>query len=324
MSGEKQTDLMKLSKAHVLTAIASVAAATSCTDSAVYFDESELLTDSIVTTDDNGSRLSRTTFFHDQSGRDTLIITETLGLMTVRCKTYTAEGELSAETVATAGDTIRTEYATTPDGSKMAATTAWTTDGTRNQEVTVTTQDSAARTATSTTTFANGRQKKSLSKYDGSGNETEVTAWQRGPEQQTWEPISKLTYEYSDGKMQKGTYSIWAESEWEGLSSETYEYGTDGRLKEKAERADDICVGTTYAYDSAGNKTQEEQRICDKGEGNEMVTEKRILRYSELRKTEDIYTTGDYGGQRPELSHMVTTTFYSPKPAALQKGGRRN
>lgn len=314
---------MKLSKAHVLTAIASIAAAPSCTDNAVYFDESELLTDSIMTTEGNGSVLSRTTFFHDQNGRDTLIMTETMGLTTVRRTTYTPEGEMASETIVTASDTLCVEYATMPDGSKLTTTTR-TADGTQSQEVTVTAQDSAAHTTLSTTTFANSRQKKTLSKHDENGNETEVTTWQRDQGQQAWEPISRLTYEYSGGKIAKGTYSTWAETKWEELSSETYKYGTNGLLTEKAERADEIHVITTYNYDSAGNKTQEEQRICDKSEREEMITEKRSLKYSEMRKTEDIYTVYGYGEERSTLSHIVTTTYYSPKPQILQKGSRRN
>lgn len=314
---------MKLSKAHVLTAIASIATAPSCTDNAIYFDESELLTDSIVTTDDDGSVLSRTTFFHDEDGRDTLIKTETMGLTTVRRTTYTPEGEAATEIIATDSDTIFTEYATMPDGGKLT-TTARTADGTRSQEVTVTAQDSAAHTTISTTTFANSRQKKSLSKHDENGNKTEVTTWQRDSGQQTWEPISKLTYEYTDGKIAKGTYSTWAETKWEELSSETYKYGANGLLTEKAERADEIRVITTYDYDSAGNKTQEEQRIYDKSEGNEMIREKRSLKYGEMRKTEDIYSIESYDGERSTLSHMVTTTYYSPKPPIPQKGRQRN
>lgn len=315
---------MKLSKAHVLTAIASIAAAPSCTDNAVYFDESKLLTDSIVTTGGDGSELSRTTFYHDQSGRDTLIVTQITGLTTIRRTTYTPEGEVDTETIMTASDTIVTEFATTPDGSKQTTTTAMAADGLRSQEVTVARQDSAARTTLSTTTFANGRQKKSLSKHDESGNETEVTTWRRGSEQDPWEPISKLTYEYSDGKIAKGTYSTWAETKWEELSGETYEYDTDGRLAKKTERADDISVITTYAYDSAGNKTQEEQKSCDKSEGGEMTTGKKSLKYGEMWKTEDIYTVEDYGEKRQRLNHMITTTYYSPKPPISQKGGQLN
>lgn len=314
---------MKLSKAHVLTAIASIATAQSCTDNAVYFDESELLTDSIVTTDDDGSVLSRTTFFHDQDGHDTLIITETMGLRTMRRTTYTPEGEEATETIATASDTLFVEYATMPDGSKLTTTTR-KADGARGQEVTVTAQDSSAHTTLSTTTFANGRQKKSLSKYDENGNETEVTTWQRDKGQQAWEPISRLAYKYSGGEKAKGTYSTWAETKWEELSSETYKYGTNGLLTEKAERADEIHVITTYDYDSAGNKTQEEQRTCDKSEGEVMTTEKRSLKYSEMRKTEDIYTVDGYGEERSTLSHIVTTTYYSPKSPIPQKGSRRN
>lgn len=315
---------MKLSKAHVLTAIASIATATSCTDNAVYLDESELLTDSIVTTDDDGSVLSRTTFFHDQDGRDTLIITETVGLTTVKRTTYTPEGEAATETIATDSDTIFTEYATMPDGSKLTTTTARTADGTRDQEVTVTAQGSAARTTLTTTTFANSRQKKILSKHDENGNETEVTTWQREAGLQTWEPISKLTYEYTGGKIAKGTYSTWAETKWEELSSETCKYGVNGQLTEKIERADEIRVITTYDYDSAGNMTQEEQRTYDKSEGNELITEKRSLKYGEMRKTEEIYSIENYGEERSTLSHMVTTTYYSPKPPIPQKGSRRN
>ncbi|MGN0030125.1 MAG: hypothetical protein ACI35Q_10415 [Marinilabiliaceae bacterium] len=315
---------MKLSKAHVLTAIASIATAPSCTDNAVHFDESELLTDSIVTTDEDGSELSRTTFFHDQNGRDTLTITETMGLTTVRRTTYTPDGEVDTETITTDSDTAFTEYTTMPDGSKLTTTTARTADGMRNQEVTVTAQDSATHTTISTTTFANSRQKKSLSKHDENGNETEVTTWQRDSGQQTWEPISKLTYEYTDGKIAQGTYSTWAETKWEGLSSETYKYGANGLLTEKAERADEILVITTYDYDSAGNKTQEEQRTHDKSEGKEMITEKRCLKYSKMRKTEDMYSIDGYGEERSRLRHMITTTYYSPKPPFPQKGSQRN
>lgn len=315
---------MKLSKAHVLTALASIATAPSCTDNAVCFDESELQTDSIVTTDADGSVFSRTKFLHDQNGRDTLIITETMGLTTVRRTTYTPEGEEATETIATASDTLFVEYATMPDGRKLTTTTARTANGTQSQEVTVTERDSAAHTTLSTTTFANSRQKKTLAKHDENGNETEVTTWQRDQGQQAWEPISKLTYEYSGGKIAKGTYSTWDEAKWEELSSETYKYGTNGLLTEKAERADEIHVITTYGYDSAGNKTQEEQRTYDKSAREEMITEKRSLKYGEMRKTEDIYTVDGYGEERSTLSHMVTTTYYSPKPPIRQKGSRRN
>lgn len=323
MRDEKQTDLMKQSKAYVLAAVAALTTASSCSDNATYFDESGLRTDSIVTTDGDGHELSRTLFHYDQNGRTTLVVTNRRGNKTERRTTYSPLGDVEAETITAHGDTIATEYVISPDGSRTTTTTARTADG-RSRETTVTKQDSAAHASLSTTTFSNGRQKKTLTMHDEDGNVTEVTTWQRDSEEQPWEPISKLAYKYSCGKMSDGTYSTWAGTKWDELSSETYKYDNKWRLTEKTEYADEIRITTTYTYDSAGNKIEEEQRTCDASEKRETTTETTSLEYGDMRKTEDKYSVASDGIGQQSLTHIVTTTYYSPKPTEAQKESRRN
>lgn len=313
---------MKLSKLYVVASL-FFAAATSCVNDATYLDEDNLLTDSIITTDEDGRVLNRVIYLHDQQGRDSLTISDLQGVTSKRFTAFSPQGDIERETTTRCGDTIETTYATVPDGLKIATTTAVDAQGRKFLETTVTEQDIANRSSCSTTT-SDGRQRKSLTFIDEAGNVTQVTTWLRDNEECPWDQTSRLSYEYDGEKLIRGSYAIWADTSWVELSSETYTYDETGRLTQKDEHADEICVTTTYTYDSAGNMACEEIKRYDGAEREGATVRLISWEYGKVVKTEKRYETATDIQGRPTLTQTVTTTFYSPKPTGEQKGSQRD
>lgn len=324
MIGMKQTDLMMQSKA-TLTGVAALSLMTACTfEQPTYFDESELLTDSVVMTDADGQELSRTTFHHDEAGRDTLVVTLRGGQQMLMRTTYNPDGEKASETLSTSDYTIATTYTKLNDTLTIAQMTATTANGIEAEETTELTQDSAGRTTQSLTTTADGKQKKISTRRNALGQETEVTTWMRDIATAEWDPVSRLTYEYADSLVQRAAYATWEDGTWTELSYETYTYDGTGHLIKKEERADDVCVATTYTYDSASNKTRQETCRTDGDGARSTVAGELNWKYGELRKTETEYSVVETYDGKSQLEETRTVTYYSPKTQTPQMPAQRH
>ncbi len=317
----QQTDHLFQTKqplTHVAVSFAAIL--TACTSKPTFFDESQLKEDSIIVKNDAGETLSRTIYYYDSEGRDTMMTVDNIqyGPIT-RTTKFNSASLVISENFDGQGGSAYTEYKCDSLGHATEAeeyVTSKLTGATSHWHKDLTT-DAKGNITQSIRHDSIGNLTKITIVRDSLGNETENVTYKKGNGADTWTPDRRYTYSYShtsDTSAVKvaATFFTWEEKGWEEQSSEKYTYDAAGRKTEKVETADEIRVISRTTYDEAGNEILTETTTYDTSEGDKPTDIKKTeTKYTGNIKIRREYRVMPNGENDPQST--TTITYYSPK-----------